>query len=79
MKTLLLFTVLISNFAFALGENDLTGSFDFSPVPEAAPVDERLFTGATSVDETDQSRSIASIQEQVEDTPEVTEITGSFQ
>lgn len=78
MKFSLLAFALFSTTVFAIGTNELTGSFEVSDKIPSVESDARFLTGATSVEAADKTRSPASAEENKNEISHVTEMTGSF-
>jgi len=79
MKFSLLAFALFSTTVFAIGTNELTGSFDISPDSHFVESDARFLTGATSPEAADKTRSPASVDNENNDISHVTELTGTFE
>ena len=79
MKFSLFAFALFSTTVFAIGTNELTGSFDVLPQHQKVQVDARYMTGATAQGE-DKSRLPASVEEKKEEVSLGTnDLTGSFE
>ncbi len=79
MKFSILAFALFSTTVFAIGTNEVTGSFEsFDKVP-TVEVDDRYLTGASHVELSDNSRMPASVAEKQGEVSSVNEVTGSFE
>ncbi len=79
MKFSLLAFALFSTTVFAIGTNELSGSFEIATNIPAVNSDARFLTGATSSDAVDKTRSPASAAEEKKEISHVTELTGTFE
>lgn len=79
MKFSLLAFALFSTTVFAIGTNELTGSFEVSVNNTSVESDARFLTGATSPEAADKTRSPASVEEKKKEISHVTELTGTFE
>lgn len=79
MKFSLLAFALFSSTVFAIGTNELTGSFDIADNKSSVSSDARFLTGATSSEAADKTRSPASVDEENKKISHVTELTGTFE
>lgn len=79
MKFSLLTFALFSTTVFAIGTNELSGSFDISLNAPTVDSDARFLTGATSPEAADKTRSPASAAHEKKDISHVTELTGTFE
>ena len=80
MKFSLFAFALFSTTVFAIGTNELTGSFDITEKNIPALVSDASFmNGATSSVLVDKSRMPASEQDEIKSPSHVTELTGTFE
>ncbi len=79
MKFSLLLFALFSTTVFAIGTNELTGSFEVANNIPSVESNDSFLTGATSSDSVDKSRMPASVQDDRKSPSHVTELTGTFE
>ncbi len=79
MKFSLLIFALFSTTVFAIGTNELSGSFDFKDSVINHEQNDGFLTGATSVEVKDTSRMPASVDDENKKISHVTELTGTFE
>ncbi len=80
MKFSLFLFALFSTTVFAIGTNELSGSFEIKDsITNHEQESDGFLTGATSVEGTDISRMPASVDDTNKNISHVTELTGTFQ
>ena len=79
MKFSLLLFALFSTTVFAIGTNELTGTFEIDQKITGVENHASFLTGATSSDAVDKTRSPASAEEEKKEISHVTELTGTFE
>ncbi len=79
MKFSLLLFALFSTTVFAIGTNELTGTFEIDQKVTGVEHNASFLTGATSADAVDKTRSPASVADENKEISHVTELTGTFE
>lgn len=79
MKISLFALALFSTAVFAIGTNELTGSFEDSKQVTAREGDDQFYTGSSSFEVVEKTRVPASVEGKRQNISHVTELTGTFE